>query len=192
MNKTLTDNASSYIIIWYENCKIHDKPRKLIVMEIDECMEERTLGGKFMRTTYMAKPNEIERKWYVVDAEGKTLGRLASEVASILRGKHKPTYTPHVDTGDYVIIINASKIQLSGNKLHDKIYYRHSGHPGGLKQRTALEMRTNYPERMLEIAIKGMLPKNSLGRKMFKKLHVYAGAEHPHQAQKPEVYELRG
>lgn len=145
-----------------------------------------------MRTTFMANANNIERKWYVVDAEGKTLGRLTSEVASILRGKHKPTFTPHVDTGDHVIIINASKIQLSGNKLNDKIYYRHTMHPGGLKQRTALEMRTNYPERMLELAIKGMLPKNSLGRQMFKKLHVYAGDTHPHQAQKPEVWELRG
>jgi large subunit ribosomal protein L13 len=145
-----------------------------------------------MRTTYMAKANEVERKWYVVDAEGKTLGRLASEVAAILRGKHKPTYTPHVDTGDHVIIINASKIELTGKKLTDKIYYRHSQHPGGLKARTALEMRTNYPEKMLELAIRGMLPKGSLGRQMFKKLHVYAGPEHPHQAQKPEVYELRG
>jgi large subunit ribosomal protein L13 len=150
------------------------------------------LGGKLMRTTFMAKANEVERKWYVVDAEGKTLGRLASEVASILRGKHKPTYTPHVDTGDHVIIINASKIELTGKKLTDKIYYRHSQHPGGLKQRTALEMRTNYSEKMLELAIKGMLPKGSLGRQMFKKLHVYAGATHPHEAQKPEVYELRG
>lgn len=145
-----------------------------------------------MRTTFMAKANEVERKWYVVDAEGKTLGRLASEVASILRGKHKPTYTPHVDTGDHVIILNASKIELTGKKLTDKIYYRHSQHPGGLKQRTALEMRTNYAEKMLELAIKGMLPKNSLGRQMFKKLHVYAGATHQHEAQKPEVYELRG
>ncbi|AIE58676.1 50S ribosomal protein L13 [Bacillus methanolicus] len=145
-----------------------------------------------MRTTFMANANTIERKWYVVDAAGQTLGRLASEVASILRGKHKPTYTPHVDTGDHVIIINASKIELTGNKLNDKIYYRHSQYPGGLKTRTALEMRTNYPEKMLELAIKGMLPKNSLGRQMFKKLHVYAGSEHPHQAQKPEVYELRG
>lgn len=142
--------------------------------------------------TFMANAQNIERKWYVIDAEGKTLGRLASEVASILRGKHKPTYTPHVDTGDHVILLNASKIELTGNKLEDKIYYRHSHHPGGLKQRTALEMRTNYPERMLEIAVKGMLPKNSLGRQMFKKLHVYAGSEHPHQAQQPEVYELRG
>jgi len=140
----------------------------------------------------MAKPNEVERKWYVVDAEGKTLGRLASEVAAILRGKHKPTYTPHVDTGDHVIIINAEKIELTGKKLTNKLYYRHSLHPGGLKVRTALEMRTNYPEQMLERAIRGMLPKGSLGRQMFKKLHVYRGSEHPHQAQKPEVYELRG
>jgi large subunit ribosomal protein L13 len=140
----------------------------------------------------MANAQNIERKWYVVDAEGKTLGRLATEVAAILRGKHKPTFTPHVDTGDHVIILNASKIELTGKKLTDKIYYRHSLHPGGLKTRTALEMRTNYPERMLELAIKGMLPKNSLGRQIFKKLHVYAGSEHSHQAQQPEVYELRG
>ncbi|MCQ6276416.1 50S ribosomal protein L13 [Bacillus sp. V3B] len=145
-----------------------------------------------MRTTFMANAQNIERKWYVVDAEGKTLGRLATEVAAILRGKHKPTFTPHVDTGDHVIILNASKIELTGKKLTDKIYYRHSLHPGGLKTRTALEMRTNYPERMLELAVKGMLPKNSLGRQIFKKLHVYAGSEHPHQAQQPEVYELRG
>lgn len=135
---------------------------------------------------------EVERKWYVVDAEGKTLGRLASEVAAILRGKHKPTFTPHVDTGDHVIIINAEKIELTGKKLTDKLYYRHSLHPGGLKVRTALEMRTNYPEKMLELAVRGMLPKGRLGRQMFKKLHVYRGSEHPHQAQKPEVYELRG
>ncbi|MFD2216887.1 MULTISPECIES: 50S ribosomal protein L13 [Bacillaceae] len=145
-----------------------------------------------MRTTFMANAANIERKWYVVDAEGKTLGRLSSEVASILRGKHKPTYTPHVDTGDHVILINADKIELTGKKLTDKIYYRHSQFPGGLKSRTALEMRTNYPEKMLELAIKGMLPKGSLGRQMAKKLHVYAGSEHPHQAQQPEVYELRG
>ncbi|MFS0784903.1 50S ribosomal protein L13 [Shouchella sp. 1P09AA] len=145
-----------------------------------------------MRTTYMAKPNEVERKWYVVDAEGQTLGRLSSEVASILRGKHKPTFTPHVDTGDHVIILNASKIQLTGNKLQDKIYYRHTNHPGGLKQTAAHEMRANKPERMLELAIKGMLPKNTLGRKQGMKLHVYAGSEHNQQAQKPEAYELRG
>lgn len=145
-----------------------------------------------MRTTYMAKPNEVERKWYVIDAEGQTLGRLASEVASILRGKNKPTFTPHIDTGDFVIVINAEKIHLTGKKLTDKIYYRHSNHPGGLKQRTALEMRTNRPTQMIELAVKGMLPKNTLGRKQGMKLHVYAGSEHPHQAQKPEVLELRG
>ncbi|GKV55087.1 50S ribosomal protein L13 [Sporosarcina sp. NCCP-2222] len=145
-----------------------------------------------MRTTFMAKGHEVERKWLVVDAEGQTLGRLASEVAAILRGKHKPTFTPNVDTGDHVIIINADKIHLTGNKLHDKIYYRHSNHPGGIKSRTALEMRTNYPTKMLELAIKGMLPKGPLGRQTIKKLHVYAGAEHPHTAQKPEAYELRG
>ncbi|MGP4082531.1 50S ribosomal protein L13 [Pseudalkalibacillus sp. R45] len=142
--------------------------------------------------TYMAKPKEIDRKWYVVDAAGKTLGRLSSEVASVLRGKHKPTYTPHVDTGDHVIILNASKIELTGKKMSDKLYHRHTGHPGGLRTRTAQEMRDTRPEKMLELAIKGMLPKNSLGRKMAKKLHVYAGNEHPHQAQNPENYELRG
>ncbi|WP_221569222.1 50S ribosomal protein L13 [Alkalihalobacillus sp. TS-13] len=140
----------------------------------------------------MAKPKEIDRKWYVVDAAGKTLGRLSSEVASVLRGKHKPTYTPHVDTGDHVIILNASKIELTGKKMSDKLYHRHTGHPGGLRTRTAQEMRDTRPEKMLELAIKGMLPKNSLGRKMAKKLHVYAGNEHPHQAQNPENYELRG
>lgn len=145
-----------------------------------------------MRTTFMAKGHEVERKWLVVDAEGQTLGRLASEVASILRGKYKPTFTPHVDTGDHVIIINADKIHLTGNKLADKIYYRHTQFTGGLKQRTAGEMRSKYPTKMLELAIKGMLPKNSLGRQTFKKLHVYAGPEHNHQAQQPEVYELRG
>ncbi|MCD8502133.1 MAG: 50S ribosomal protein L13 [Bacillaceae bacterium] len=145
-----------------------------------------------MRTTYMAKPNEIDRKWYVVDAAGKTLGRLSTEVASILRGKHKPTFTPHIDTGDHVIVINAEKIHLTGNKLADKKYYRHSQYPGSLKETTAGEMLAKKPERMLELAIKGMLPKNSLGRKQGMKLHVYAGSEHPHQAQKPEVYELRG
>ncbi len=145
-----------------------------------------------MRTTFMANEANIERKWFVVDAEGQTLGRLASEIASILRGKHKPTYTPHVDTGDHVIIINAEKIELTGKKLNDKLYYRHSNHPGGLKSRTAGEMREKYPEQMLELTIKGMLPKGKLGRQMGKKLHVYRGAEHKHEAQQPEVYELRG
>ncbi|KOO48445.1 50S ribosomal protein L13 [Viridibacillus arvi] len=145
-----------------------------------------------MRTTFMAKGHEVERKWLVVDAEGKTLGRLASEVAAILRGKHKAIFTPNVDTGDHVILINAGKIELTGNKLQDKIYYRHTQFAGGLKTRTAGEMKEKYPKQMLELAIKGMLPKNSLGRQMFTKLHVYAGAEHPHAAQKPEAYELRG
>jgi large subunit ribosomal protein L13 len=145
-----------------------------------------------MRTTYMAKPNEVERKWYIIDATNKTLGRLASEAASIIRGKHKPQFTPHVDTGDFVIIINAEKIHLTGKKLTDKKYYRHSMHPGGLKVTTAQEMLKNKPERMLELAIHGMLPKNRLGNAMKTKLKVYAGSEHPHQAQKPEVWELRG
>ncbi len=143
-----------------------------------------------MRTTYMAKPNEVERKWYVVDAEGQTLGRLASKVATILRGKHKPEYTPHVDTGDYVIVINASKVQLTGDKLQKKIYYRHTGYPGGLKKTTAGEMLKNKPERMIELAVKGMLPKGRLGRKQGKKLFVYRDGNHPHQAQKPEPIQL--
>ena len=145
-----------------------------------------------MRQTYMAKPSTVEKKWYVIDAEGQTLGRLSSEVASILRGKHKPTYTPHIDTGDNVIIINAEKIVLTGKKLIDKIYRRHTMHPGGLKERTAGLMVEKYPEELLELSIKGMLPKNTLGRAQGMKLHVYRGAEHPHAAQKPEKYELRG
>jgi len=145
-----------------------------------------------MRTTYMAKPNEVERKWYIIDAEGKTLGRLASEAASILRGKHKPQFTPHVDTGDFVIIINAEKIAVTGNKLQDKYYYRHSGYPGGLKKTSLRDMLNTKPERVLQYAIYGMLPKNRLGRKLQSKLKIYRGAEHPHAAQKPEVWELRG
>ncbi|MFB7157490.1 MULTISPECIES: 50S ribosomal protein L13 [unclassified Lysinibacillus] len=145
-----------------------------------------------MRTTFMAKGHEVDRKWLVVDAEGQTLGRLASEVAAILRGKHKPTFTPNVDTGDHVIIINADKIHLTGNKLEGKLYRHHTQFSGGLKTRTAGEMLDKYPTRMIELAIKGMLPKNSLGRKMFGKLNVYTGTEHPHAAQKPEAYELRG
>ncbi|MFD2369423.1 50S ribosomal protein L13 [Brevibacillus sp. GCM10020057] len=145
-----------------------------------------------MRTTYMAKPLEVERKWYIVDAEGQTLGRLASEVASILRGKLKPEFTPHVDTGDFVIVINADKVKLTGKKLQDKIYYTHSLYPGGLKKTTAGDMLNKKPARMFELAVKGMLPKNSLGRQMFTKLKVYAGTEHPHAAQKPEVWQIRG
>jgi len=149
-------------------------------------------GGTSMRTTYMAKANEVERKWLLIDAEGKTLGRLASEAAALIRGKHKPQFTPHLDTGDFVIIINADKIVLTGNKLADKKYYRHSMYTGGLKVTSAGEMLSKKPERMMELAVHGMLPKNRLGNKMKLKLKVYAGAEHPHQAQNPEVYELRG
>ena len=145
-----------------------------------------------MRTTYMAKPNGVESKWYVVDAAGQTLGRLSSEVASIIRGKLKPEFTPHVDTGDFVIVINADKIHLSGNKWEQKKYYRHSQYPGGLKVTTASTMRDTKPERMIELAVKGMLPKNRLGDKLYTKLKVYAGSEHPHAAQNPEVWTLRG
>lgn len=145
-----------------------------------------------MSTTYMAKANEVERNWYIVDAEGQTLGRLASEVASILRGKHKPNFTPHVDTGDHVIVINASKIVLTGKKLTDKKYYRHSRHPGGLKITSAGDMLAKNPERMLELAIHGMVPKTRLGDRIKMKLKVYAGSEHPHAAQNPQAWDLRG
>jgi large subunit ribosomal protein L13 len=145
-----------------------------------------------MRTTYMAKPQDVDQKWYVVDAAGKTLGRLATEVATLLRGKHKPTYTPHIDTGDFVIVINSSQITLTGKKMEQKRYYRHSGFPGGLKSITAGDLRASRPERMIELAVKGMLPKGPLGRSQLKKLKVYAGSEHPHQAQQPTPYELRG
>ena len=135
--------------------------------------------------TFMQKKENIERKWYVIDAEGKNLGRLATKAATVLRGKHKVTYTPHVDCGDYVIVINASKVNLTGNKLNDKMYYNHSGYPGGLRERNAQTMIEKYPEEMVERAIKGMLPHNRLGRQMAKKLFVYAGSEHKHSAQQP-------
>ena len=141
--------------------------------------------------TFMQTKENIERKWYVIDAEGKTLGRLATKAAHILRGKHKVTYTPYVDCGDYVIVINASKAVLTGNKLEDKKYYNHSGYPGGLRERTAKEMVEKYPEEMIERAIKGMLPHNRLGRAMGKKLFVYEGTEHPHTAQKPISVEIK-
>ncbi|MFA5693145.1 MAG: 50S ribosomal protein L13 [Acholeplasmataceae bacterium] len=140
--------------------------------------------------TFMANKQNITRKWYLIDAEGKTLGRLATEVATILRGKHKPTYTPHVDTGDYVIIVNAEKINLTGKKWSDKLYYRHSGYMGGLKTRTAKEQITKLPTSLVEKAVKGMLPSNSLGRDMYRKLYVYEGPTHPHEAQKPERLEV--
>ncbi|MFY9213740.1 MAG: 50S ribosomal protein L13 [Tissierellaceae bacterium] len=140
--------------------------------------------------TFMAKTNEIDRKWYVIDAEGKVLGRLASEVSAILTGKNKPIYTPHVDTGDFVIIINAEKIKLTGNKLEQLNHTYHTGHPGGLKEIPYKRLIEEKPERIIELAVKGMLPKNKLGRKMIKKLKIYAGPEHKHEAQQPEVYEL--
>ncbi len=138
--------------------------------------------------SYIAKPQEVERKWYVLDAEGKTLGRLASEAASILRGKKKPIYTPHVDTGDYVIIINAEKVEVTGKKRKEKIYKRHTGYPGGLREITFEKLLERKPEEILRHAVKGMLPKGPLGREMAKKLKVYAGPEHKHEAQKPEIW----
>lgn len=140
--------------------------------------------------TYTLKEKDIQREWYVVDAAGKTLGRLATEIAKILRGKHKPYYTPHMDCGDYVIVINADKIRVTGRKLDQKMYYWHSGYPGGLKSITLRRQLQTHPERVLQAAVRGMLPKNRLGRKMFKKLKVYASPEHPHQAQQPKPLEL--
>lgn len=140
--------------------------------------------------SYIAKPNEVERKWYVIDAEGKVLGRLASEIASILRGKNKPIYTPHVDTGDFVIVINADKVVLTGKKLEQKYYRYHTGYPGGLREISYERMMNEKPEKVIQQAVKGMLPKNSLGRQMFRKLKVYRGPEHKNEAQKPEVYEF--
>ena len=137
--------------------------------------------------TFIANPATIERKWYVVDAEGKTLGRLASEIAKVLRGNNKPVFTPHLDMGDYVIVVNAAKVKVTGKKLSQKIYYHHSGYVGGMKETTLKEMLANKPERVVELAVKGMLPKGPLGRQMYKKLFVYAGPEHKHEAQKPEV-----
>lgn len=136
--------------------------------------------------TYMANPTDIERKWYVVDATGYTLGRLSSEIAKVLRGKNKPTFTPHVDTGDYVIVTNADQIKVTGKKLDQKIYYHHSDYVGGMKETDLKTMIEKKPEKVIELAVKGMLPKGPLGRKMYKKLFVYAGAEHPHAAQQPE------
>lgn len=140
--------------------------------------------------SFIAKPEEVQRKWYVVDAEGKTLGRLASEIASVLRGKNKPTFTPHVDCGDYVIVINAEKVAVTGKKRKEKIYKRHTGYPGGLRELTFEKLQDRKPEEIIRHAVKGMLPDGKLGRQMFKKLKVYKGAEHAHQAQKPETLEF--
>ncbi len=140
--------------------------------------------------SYMASPSDVERKWYVVDAEGKTLGRLASEIANILRGKKKPIYTPHIDTGDYVIVVNAEKVATSGKKLDQKIYYNHSDYVGGMKETTLKDMLAKKPEYVMTHAVKGMLPKGPLGRQMLKKLFVYAGPDHKHAAQKPEALDI--
>ena len=140
--------------------------------------------------TFSAKPHEVKRDWYIVDAAGKTLGRLASEVARRLRGKHKPIYTPHVDTGDYIVVVNAEKIHVTGNKATDKKYYRHSGYPGGLKTITFDKLLASKPIRVIELAVKGMLPKNILGREMYRKLKVYAGTNHPHEAQQPKPLDI--
>lgn len=144
-----------------------------------------------MKNSYMQKKEDVVRNWYVIDAEGISLGRLAAKVSNVLQGKHKPTYTPHVDCGDNVVVVNAEKVNLTGNKLNDKIYYNHSGYTGGLRERTAKEMIEKYPVEMVERAVKGMLPKTRLGRQMYKKLFVYAGSEHPHTAQKPEKMEVK-
>ncbi len=140
--------------------------------------------------TFSAKPSEVERDWYIVDATDKTLGRLASEVAYRLRGKHKAVFTPHVDTGDYIVVVNADKVRVTGRKERDKVYHRHTGYPGGLKTQTVAEVRATHPERLLERAVRGMMPKNRLGRAMLKKLKVYAGSEHRHHAQQPRPLEF--
>ena len=144
-----------------------------------------------MKNSYMQKKETVKRDWYVIDAEGVSLGRLATRVADVLRGKHKPTYTPNIDCGDFVIVVNASKVKLTGNKLEDKIYYDHSRYTGGLRERTAKVMRENYPVEMIERAVRGMIPHTRLGRQEIKKLFVYEGAEHPHMAQKPVVMEIK-
>ena len=140
-----------------------------------------------MNNTFMANPDKVERKWYVVDATGYTLGRLSSEIAKVLRGKNKAVFTPHIDTGDYVIVVNAEKVKVTGKKLQQKVYYNHSDYVGGMRETTLAELLAKKPEKVIELAVKGMLPKGPLGRDMIKKLHVYAGPEHANQAQKPEV-----
>jgi large subunit ribosomal protein L13 len=141
--------------------------------------------------TYTPKPDDIQREWFVIDAKDQTLGRLATQIAQLLRGKHKPIFAPHVDVGDFVIVINCEKIHVTGNKLDEKIYYRHSQYPGGLKARTLRQQLERFPDRVIYEAVKGMLPKNKLGRKMIKKLKIYTGENHPHQAQQPKVFELK-
>ena len=145
---------------------------------------------RLLMKTFSAKPESVQRNWYVIDAEGKTLGRLASEIAKRLRGKHKPEYTPHVDTGDYIVVVNAEKVRVSGNKMQDKMYYHHTGYIGNLKSANLSQMLERRPTKVLELAVKGMLPKNPLGRAMFKKLKVFAGPEHKHEAQQPQQLEI--
>lgn len=140
--------------------------------------------------TFSAKAEQVRQSWFVIDAKGMVLGRLATEVARRLRGKHKPEYTPHVDTGDYIIVINASEVRVTGRKATDKVYYRHSGYPGGLKEEVFDKLQARHPERIIEFAVKGMLPKNSLGRSLLCKLKIYAGSQHPHEAQQPEILEI--
>jgi len=140
--------------------------------------------------TFSAKPHEVKREWFVVDASDKVLGRLAAEIAHLLRGKHKPEFTPHVDTGDYIVVVNVDKLRVTGAKAQDKIYYRHTTYPGGIRERTFTELQQQFPERVLEKAVKGMLPKGPLGYAMIKKLKVYSGSEHPHSAQQPKVLEI--
>jgi len=156
------------------------------ILDFQEMLSSTILEMK----TFVAKEHEIEKKWYSIDAEGKTLGRLASEIATLLRGKHKPIFTPHMDAGDYVVVVNAAKVVLTGEKLEKKVYYRHSGYVGGLKKAIAKEMLQKRPENLIRLAVKGMLPKNSLGRRQLAKLKIYAGPDHPHQAQKPEKLEV--
>jgi large subunit ribosomal protein L13 len=143
-----------------------------------------------MHKTYVAKPNEVEKEWYVVDASGKTLGRLATRIAEVLRGKHKPQFTPHEDVGDFVIVVNAEKVAVTGRKLDQKFYYRHSGYPGGIRSISLRDQLQQHPERVIEHAVKGMLPRGPLGRRIFKKLKIYTGPEHPHQAQMPKPMEV--
>jgi large subunit ribosomal protein L13 len=147
-------------------------------------------GVLVVQRTYSAKPTEVQRAWYVVDAEGKTLGRLASTIAATLRGKHKPTFTPHIDTGDFVVVVNAEKVKVTGGKETQKVYYRHSNYPGGLKSETLKDLRQRHPDRIIENAVRGMLPRTTLGKQQMTKLKIYAGAEHPHTAQNPVTLEL--
>jgi large subunit ribosomal protein L13 len=160
--------------------------------ELPKTIGQRSIpvGKEVCMSSFIAKPHEVERKWYVIDAEGRTLGRLATEVASILRGKKKPIYTPHVDTGDYVIVVNAEKVEVTGKKRKEKIYKRHSGYPGGLKEITFEKLQARRPEEIIRHAVKGMMPKGKLGRQMYKKLKVFAGTDHIHAAQKPEVWDF--